>query len=65
MSAFEIRGVVLTEERAKLFKENYTGKDWRESLVEGMNFILKESKQKRLSEKERLAFYKWMADHLK
>lgn len=62
MTAFTIRGIVLTEENAKKFKDKYVGQDWREKLVEGFDHMLKDSKEGKLDTKERHAFYKWMAD---
>lgn len=62
MSVFEVRGITLTETNAQSFKGHFTGQDWREKLVEGFNHMLKDSKQKKLTTKERHAFYKWLAD---
>lgn len=62
MSAFEIRGYVITEQRAKKFRDTYTGDDWRGQLVAGMNNQLFVSKKPKLNEKELFAYRKWLDD---
>jgi hypothetical protein len=62
MSTFEIRGVVLTEDSVKSFKENTKSANPIDSLVEGFNTVLKGSNQHKLSQKEKTALYKWLYD---
>jgi hypothetical protein len=65
MTAFTIRGIVLSEQNAKKFKEDFIGQDWREKLVEGFNHSLKDIKEEKLDTKERHALYKWLTDAVK
>ncbi len=65
MHVFEVRGVRIERTSAQSFKDEFTGKDWREKLVEGFDHMLSIHKEKPMRPKERHAFYKWMADAIK
>lgn len=62
MTTFVIRGVTLTEDGIRKFKEQTTSPTPIDTLVDGFNTALRQGNQHKLSQKEESAFYKWLHD---